>query len=201
VVVDLRHFRPSRHHRQCSRAAFGRTQVDEVPDPPTILREWCELYGGLVRRRGLSGIKALSSAAFATQLTIPGIRVFKATAGGEIVGAHLWYVANGVAYSHLHALSERGYGLGASYALYQRALESLAPCADHADLGAGAGVDGDREGLLWFKRGWSQESRVVYLCGRILNPDSYRHLVARSGRHTSDYFPAYRDGELLGSSL
>jgi hypothetical protein len=201
VVVDLRAFSPSRHHRRCAARALARVAVSEITGPRSFADEWCGLYENLVRRHGLTGMSAFSNASFAGQLTVPGLRLFSANAGTELVGAQMWYVSNGVAYLHLQAITALGYRLGASYALCSAALEALAAHVEHADLGGGAGLEESyADGLLQFKRGWSNAGRSAYLCGRILDPKRYRALTDGRGSAGVGYFPAYRHGELSQSS-
>ena len=192
-VVDLRNLMPSRHHRRCARSALRRVRVEEADRPAEFLDEWCRLYGALVSRHGLTGLHAFSRRAFETQLSVPGLRMFRAVIDGETVAAHWWYVANGVAFSHLQASYDSGYSVGASYALFGTALERLRNVAERADLGGVAGAIAADNGLFRFKRGWSTDTVSVYLCGRILQPETYRHLA---GSHGTDYFPVYRAGEL-----
>ena len=66
------------------------------------------LYAHLTERHGITGIRAFSRAAFARQLAVPGLVMFRAAAAGETVGLHLWYVQDDVAYGHLGATSPRG---------------------------------------------------------------------------------------------
>jgi hypothetical protein len=199
VVANLHNLAPTAHHVRCTRTALRHVRVVEISTPLSFLDEWCGLYGFLIERHRLVGLQAFSRRAFAVQLAVPGVRVFGAVAGDEVVAAHVWYVSNGVAYSHLLASSERGYQVGAAYALYAEALDCLQGVAEWADLGGAAGSDGTEEdGLLRFKRGWSTHTRVAYLCGRILDAGRYKALT---GTHptTTGYFPAYRNGELTRS--
>jgi hypothetical protein len=65
------------------------------------------------------------------------------------------------------------------------------------DHGAGAGINSDgNDGLSQLKRGWSSETRTAYFCGRIFNRKVYGEIVRASGAPATDYFPAYRKGEL-----
>jgi hypothetical protein len=66
--------------------------------------------------------RAFSTAAFASQLEIPGLVALRARSAGVTIGMHLWYVHREVAYSHLAAFSPVGYDLMASYALYWSAI-------------------------------------------------------------------------------
>jgi len=201
-VVDLRS-NPSatisKHHRYYARKALDEVEVRRSEDPPALADEWAQLYGHLVERHSLRGIKAFSRAAFDVQLRVPGLVMLRAMLDGGGVGAHLWYVAGEVAYSHLMALGPQGYQRGAAYALYWEAVANAAqhfgPAVRWLDLGSGAGVGQADEGLSRFKRGWANQQRPVYFCGRIFNADAYERLVRSRGIGQSDYFPAYREGE------
>jgi len=187
----------SRHHRYYAKKALERVSVERCREPEVFLDEWLGLYAVLTARHRLSGIKAFSRAAFAAQLRIPGVVVFRATHDGETVGAHLWYLQGEVAHSHLAAVSPLGYELMASYALYWSAMKSLAAEARWLNFGAGSGLgDGDDQGLTRFKRGWSNGTRTAYLCGRIFNHQKYQEVVeAKRPSSATLYFPAYREGE------
>ena len=196
-VTDLRSpgFTASPHHRYYARRALRRIAIEKVSTPLAFLDEWCTLYDVIVRRYHLTGLRAFSRAAFATQLAVPGMSAFRAAVGGETVAGQLWYVDRRVAYSHLTAANPLGSTLRASYALWQVALEHLAGEADWADLGGGAGLDpAPSDGLVAFKRGWATGTRLVYLCGRTLDPERYRTLSGLPGTADGVYFPAYRAG-------
>jgi hypothetical protein len=105
----------------------------------------------------------------------------------------LWLTEGELAWHHLSGYAPAGYRWGgASYALMQAALAHLAARGVRtADLGAAAGLDGDRaDGLESFKRGWATRTAPAWLCGAVLDPAAYRELCAgRAGA----YFPLYRD--------
>ena len=187
----------SKHHRQYARKGFAACTVEIEQRPSSFLDTWMELYSVLVARHGITGIQTFSRKAFALQLRAPGLVVFKAIAGGQVVGAHLWYVQGNVAYSHLAATSPQGYDAGASYALHAHAIEHFYrdDAAAWLDLGAGAGATGGASGLDWFKRGWAQTTRPTFLCCKVLWPDIYDELSSDAVRTT--YLPAYRGGELV----
>jgi hypothetical protein len=199
-VADLAEVRPetlSKHHRYYARKAMRDVEVDVFPgDAADFLDEWVDLYGTLTARHGLTGIKAFSRVAFAAQLRIPGMVVLRAREGERTVGAHLWYVQGDVAYSHLAALSDRGYQLNGSYALYWFAMEHFRERVRWLEIGAGAGTSADAEdGLTRFKRGWASGTRPVWFCGRIFDRARYDALAAARGLLDAAYFPAYRSGE------
>jgi hypothetical protein len=186
----------TKHHRYYVRQARAEVTVEACADPPAFLDEWVALYGALVERHGLRGIKAFSREAFRQQLAVPGIVVLRAARADETVGAHLWYVSGNVAYSHLMAQSAAGYEAGASYALYAGAIEHFASRVAWLDLGAGAGVATGSEGLTQFKRGFATGTRPAFFCGRIGDRDAYASLSAQAGSGAGEpYFPAYRRAE------
>jgi hypothetical protein len=199
LVADLR--RPpgefvSKHHRYYARRALRLVDIERCQDPTSHLDEWTALYDELVARHQLRGIKAFSRRAFGIQLAMPGTVMIRARRNGETVGAHLWIVQDGVAYSHLAAANAGGYEANVAYALYWFALEAFAGEARWIDFGAGAGLnDMDQGGLAQFKRGWASETRPTFLCGRIFDRTRYDEAVAARGTAGSNYFPAYRAGE------
>jgi hypothetical protein len=183
----------TKHHRYYVKQARAEIGVESFPDPPAFLEEWMELYGTLVERHGLRGIKAFSREAFREQLAVPGIVVLRAAREGRTVGAHLWYVSGEVAYSHLMAQNAAGYESGAAYALYASAIDVFASRVAWLDLGAGAGVTMANEGLARFKSGFATGTRPAFFCGRIGDREAYASLSAQSGSGPGEpYFPAYR---------
>jgi hypothetical protein len=184
------------HHRRNVDRALRKVTVARCEDPPRYGREWTELYAHLIRRHSIRGIAAFSEAALRSQLEVPGVRLFRAEAGGEAAGMVLWMVQNGIAYYHLGAYSEAGYRERASFALFWSSLEHFrSEGVGWLSLGAGAGTREDEAGgLARFKSGWSTSTRPVYLCGRILDKQAYSGLASKSGGPGS-YFPAYREGE------
>jgi hypothetical protein len=186
----------SKHHAYYARRAAAAVRIEAGSPPENFAAEWTALYESLVRRHELKGIKAFSRAAFGLQLSIPGMVVFRALENDSLVGAHLWYEQEGVAYSHLAATTERGYELSCSYAIYAAVVEYFRPKVRWVNLGAGAGTAARQDGLSQFKAGWSNSARTAYFCGRILNPERYDALTQEFQRKGVNYFPAYRAGEL-----
>jgi hypothetical protein len=201
LVVDLH--RPlssfvSSHHQAQTKRALQSVHVERCNDPAEHANEWIDLYRNLKTRHDMKGFSAFSAKSLAEQLLVPGLVMFRGAEKDHTVGMALWYRQGAVAYYHLAASSNRGYEVEASFALVWAALEHFsAEGLDWADLGAGAGVRNDaKDGLTLFKRGWSTGSRPVYLCGRILQRDTYKSLSRQMGGRHTHYFPAYRAGEL-----
>jgi hypothetical protein len=103
-----------------------------------------------------------------------------------------------VAYCHLMGISEAGHELGVSYALYWSHLSYLSGKVQWIDWGGTSGVQNNNsDGLSQFKRGWSTGNRTAYFCGKIINQERYTALVKASLLPATNYFPAYRSGEML----
>ncbi|MDH7480530.1 MAG: peptidoglycan bridge formation glycyltransferase FemA/FemB family protein [Armatimonadota bacterium] len=184
-------------HRYWARRALREIKVELCEDPLKHLDEWVKLYGGLVERERLTGIKAFSKKSFADQFRVPGFKMFRAVYQGITVGLQTYYVHGDIAYGHLMSMSEIGYKTRASYAMTWASFEHLSKEKIRwVDMGGVPGVcDGASEGLAAFKRGWASGTRMAYFCGAILAPIKYRQIVDAKGIAHTDYFPAYRLGE------
>ncbi len=184
------------HHRRNARRFLRHTTVEVCDRPVAQLDTWCELYGELIRRHGITGPVRFSRAAFALQLGLPGAVLLKATdPQGTVVGMQLWFTEQERAWHHLSGYAPDGYRWGgASYALMQAALEHLRQIGVLvADLGSAAGLtDNPDDGLSRFKAGWSTRTADAWLCGAVLDPQAYAELAA-AGSPASRFFPAYRD--------
>ncbi|HEX3250562.1 MAG TPA: GNAT family N-acetyltransferase [Pyrinomonadaceae bacterium] len=184
------------HHLRNVKKALQVVQVERCVEPQQFLDDWVNLYQTLIDRYSITGIAAFSHNSFKDQLSVPGINVFRAVENGATVGMLLWYEQGDRAYYHLGAYSNRGYEVGASFALFDYALRYF--CSRQLkwlNLGAGAGTSNNDSGLTRFKQGWSNGVRTAYFCGRIFARDKYQQLVANPDAHATSYFPAYRLGE------
>ena len=193
----------SRHHRYYARKSLRAARVERCADPVAHLDEWVALYQVLVERHHLHGLKAFSRESFAKQLQVPGLVMFRMTGtdNGELLAAQLWYIQGDVAYSHLTAFSDAAYQQRSSYGLYWSAIDcwrrDFSDQVRWLNLGAGAGTSSNAtDGLTEFKRAWSTETRPAYFCGRVLNATRYEELSRLRGPPETNYFPAYRAGEL-----
>src|SRR5262249_21934060 len=96
----------SPHHRYYARKALRYCHVAVIETPSAHLGDLVAVYETLVARHRLSGIRAFSTTSFAKQLEIPGLVMLRMSTGSACVGVQLWFVQDGVAYSHLTAFTE-----------------------------------------------------------------------------------------------
>jgi hypothetical protein len=184
------------HHRRNARRAARLVRIERIADPVTYLDDWCALYNTLVRRHAIRGLGAFSRRSFAAQMKVPGLVTFRAVEGNQTVGMLLWYVLGEIGYYHLGAYSDRGYELGASFALFWEAIQFFRGSLQWLSLGAGAGPGGAAaDGLTRFKAGWTAHTRTAYLCRHVVNEAIYEELSRDHLATAGAYFPAYRAGE------
>lgn len=187
----------SSNHKRNAKRALKSVSIEVCPQPVQYLDDWVGLYDVLVDRHDIEGVAAFSREAFSRQMQVPGMVAFRAHYNGTTIGMLLWYQVGDVAYYHLGAHSDTGYEMRSSFALFWTAIDYFRENGlGWLDLGAGAGLSDDEDdGLTRFKKGWSNDSRLVYLCGRILDSQRYDELTQMTPTSDSGYFPAYRAGE------
>ncbi len=196
-VVDLgRDWRGERKKklRYLTRRALAAQRVGPVENPGDYATLLWKFYRRTIDRFGLTGIQAMSEAAIADQLAVPGAALIVAHDEEGPTGAMLCFDHGHTSNSHLLFLSDRAERLGTSYALYYGCLEAAED--RHCRLvnfGSGAGaVDDPGDGLLRFKRRWANREAATWLCGAILDRNRYTELCRQAGTANDDYFPAYR---------
>ncbi|MBP1625887.1 MAG: hypothetical protein H6Q00_362 [Holophagaceae bacterium] len=182
----------SKHHANAARKAARRLSVEVAPDPWRYLGEWDELYGGLVERHRIMDLRRFSRESFRHLLGLPGVYLFRALLDGEAVGAQLFLFQDDIVHAHLAAFTAEGYARGASYLLDWQALEYFHGKARLLNWGGGRDMD-QKDGLSWYKQGWSTEQHPSYLLGAAFNAERYASLAGSPFR--PGYFPAYRCGE------
>lgn len=167
---------------------------------------WMKMQAILNTKKDLTGLKAMSPHMIERQVRINGLEVLLAHLDGELVGVSTWVVRDGVtAYSHTTAMSDTGRKALAGYAMYNYAIRNLPYKYNDLrliNLGSYASTSGITsktvEGLNYFKCGWSDLRYYSYLATAILNPNLYEKLKEITNTTgVMDYFPAYRNGELL----
>ena len=164
--------------------------------PPALLEEWVSLYGTLVERYGITGIRAFSRTAFAKQLTLPGMVALRAERRGTTVAANLFLV-QGTDRVRSSDRGEPGRLRVSCLVCPEMGRPPVLPRPGALDrLGGRSGATADHsDGLGVFKQGWAQTTRPAYFCGRIFDRETYDHLVQAGGSTETTYFPAYRAGE------
>ena len=183
-------------HRKNARKALREVEVTACEEPVRFLDEWTALYGNLIERHNISGVRAFSREAFVRQLSIPGTHLLRAVCNGDTVGAQIYFQQGDVVHCHLGAVSAKGYSVGAFHAMDYVSIGYFADKARWLNLGGGAGALSDgSDGLSMYKKGWSTETRTSYFCGRIFDRDTYGEIVKGKAVHSTDYFPVYRKGE------
>lgn len=181
-------FAPSKHHAERIRRGHRRCQVSQKP-LAGHLDDWSRLYAGLVERRSVGGAADFPPAYFAMLAAQPEITAFVAEIGSTVVAMTLWFAWQGVIYNHLTASDAAGYANGASFALYDAAIQHFTG-QGVMNLGGGAGhADDPADGLAAFKRGFANREVVAEVCGAVL--DEGRYAALSGGRETA-FFPAYR---------
>ena len=178
-----------KHHRYELRRALAQVEASEIA-LAEHLPAWEALYGELAARRGLAGLHAFPAAHHAVLARLPGLRTFGAFIDGRLVSAHLFVTHGGYAISHLAASAAEGYETGAAYAVNDLAITALDDC-QVINFGGGAGLTDDpSDGLVRFKKGFSNRTAPSFLCGKVLDRPAYEMLSAGFGQ--AGFFPAYR---------
>jgi hypothetical protein len=187
----------SKDYRYNARKSLKEMDVEICCQPTQYVGDWTRLYGNLIKRHHIRGLNAFSPKCFETQLNIPGMVMVLGRREGEIVGATILLIHDQVAYTHLSAFTDTGYRMRAAYGIRWKAFVFLQEKGiRYLDNGGGAGITEDhRDGLAQFKRGWSNERRIVFFCGRVFDQQKYESICQQYQIASVDYFPAYRAGE------
>lgn len=201
-VVDLLTFKESEissHHRRYSARALRNVEVEIIEEPIRFLDDWDGLYARLKEKHNIKGIAAFSKSSFAIQLQVPGLVAFRAVHDNETISMALWYVIRDTAYYHLGASDSSGYKMKAASGIFWTAIQTFrAQGLKRLNLGGAAGLDDDpADGLARFKRGWSNDSKMAYFCGRIFDHEAYSKIVEKRKIVSSTFFPAYRAQEII----
>ena len=194
LLVDYgREVRFSKHHRYEVRKALRQVSV-EVVALADHLDAWRGLYAELTERHEIGGMTAFSADAFQRLAAVEGLTATAAIADGVIVSMHLWATdaASGHGYSLLAASSAEGYRRSAAYAVYAAAIQLFSNLKT-LNLGAGAGMSADADGLSRFKKGFANAEVQAWFCGAILDENRYAALSGGTTAHVTP-FPAYRFG-------
>jgi hypothetical protein len=182
--------------RKHARRALRQVEIEITEDPIRYKDDWTDLYGNLIRKHNIQGIRKFSPQSFQKLLSIPGAVLIRALIDGKTVGAQIYLVQKDVVHVHLGASTEQGYEIGITYALEWASLEYFKGKARWLNLGGGVGISGsEADGLGQYKSGWATGTRWTYFCGRVFNRAQYDELTHARGIGATAYFPAYRQGE------
>lgn len=181
---------PSRHHRYEIKKSLSSVNVEAFALRDHF-EQWLGLYENLTFRHGLSGMHDFPRSHHELLSEMPGVTAVGAFADGVLLAAHIWVEHGGRVHSHLAASSEKGYGLGAAYAVNDASIR-LFPDVGIINLGGGAGYEDDSSnGLARFKMGFTNATSRSYVCGKILDAGKYAQLSATRDS-ASNFFPTYR---------
>lgn len=176
-------------HRSNLRRALSRCDLKLV-SLHCHLREWLEIYDGLVTAKDVRGPAVFPSGYFEALSQLPGLTTFGAFDADRLVAAALWVRADDCAYYHLAASRPEGYRSQAMYGLVAMAMDHFRDCGILHLGGVAGAVDSSSDGLARFKRGFANDVRVARLCGASLNRERYGELTKPAP--DGSFFPAYR---------
>lgn len=180
----------SSHHRRRAQRALAHIGIERCPEPRQYASEWSRCYLSFAADRKMAGAAAFPERSLIDQLSVPGLLMYRASAGGRSLGFSLWMIHGPYAYGHLAAYTGTARRSGVAYAFYWeifRDLERLG--VERVDLGGG--LD-DEDRLARWKAGWTPHSCPSLVCGAILRPAEYDALTRSRGASDTSFFPAYR---------
>ena len=185
----------ARHHRKSARKALDQLTF-RVCDPATQLDTWQRLYGYIIDKHQVTGIRAFSRESFAIQAQMKGATMLTASLDAEVIGMHWYFTSKDVVYGHLAALHPDAYRVYASHGLFWTAIQHFRGHYRWLDLGAAAGTSPtSTDSLSQFKAAWSSASAPTFICGKVVDRERYRGLSAPHDAGSPTYFPSYRQGE------
>lgn len=190
-LVELERIAPSVHHRREASRALRRLTVTPASADDDSVERWIQLYDVLCERHRIEDSARLDRWQLSALMRFPAIRAYEARAGSEVCAMALWVLDGDIVHYFLAASSLAGYRVGAGYALMQVALNQFAEeRRSVACLGSVPDGQDARSGLGRFKSGWTRRTAPTWLCGRILQHDTYARLAGPRGAEVR--FPAYR---------
>ncbi len=182
------------------RKAFKNIEVGVCQDPFAFFDDWIRLYKDTIEKYNIRSVRAFSKASFVKMFAVPGFVQYRASYCGETIGIALVFIQGDVAFAHLISISDVGYKMHASYALYWYVINHLALRCRWFDLMGIPGasnndLNNEWTGLKQYKSQWSHQTRMTYFCGRIFDQKKYSEILHARNLSGVEYFPAYRGGE------
>jgi hypothetical protein len=167
-----------------------------VEAPVTLASKLFTLNQTMVERHMLLPQLGYSNHMLATQLALPGARVFEVRDQAATIAIACFMEVGEYAYAYLLGCSNEARSRFAIYGLYGCALDYYQNRVRAIDFGGNSGlVDNGQDGLSLFKKGWSNTTKTSYLCKKILNHDLYKNLCRDHCASDPSFFPAYRAPE------
>jgi hypothetical protein len=187
----------SKNHAYKIRRAGRAVRVERF-DLGARFDEWLALYQAVVTRHGLAGtMHDFPRRHHEALARLSGVAAIGGFSESRLVSCHIWVCNGGHAMSHLVASDDSGYATGAAYAVNDASIALLSKCEVLNFGGAPGAQDGGAGGLTRFKRGFANAAAPAYLCGKILDAETYAALSRQAGVVVdSGYFPAYRQPPL-----
>ncbi len=182
----------NKHHRYELRQALKAVHVSTF-DLSHNMEAWTKLYSNLISNKGITGLQSFPSEYHRVLGELDGVTAIGAWHNDELVSCHIWVAHNEHVHSHLAASSAEGYALRAAYAVNDASLHHFLN-AEVINIGGGAGfADNANDGLARFKRGFSNDTTLSYICGTVIDSNRYTELVQERGTiECPSFFPAYR---------
>lgn len=180
----------NKHHRYEIKQALKQIEI-RIISLKDYIEDWIILYQGLIQKHNIRGASALSKEALENLVNLNDITSIAAFKDNKMVSCHLWIKYQQYVYSFLAASNEEGYRHRASYAIYDAAIQYFTD-VDMINFGGCAGaIDNVQDGLAKFKAGFSNDSKMSYVFGSVIKPETYTKLCG-SNTENIHYFPAYR---------
>ena len=146
----------------------------------------------LQRTRGTAD-KAMTQTMMEELLSLTGCRLVKAQDKTGIQALGLFMISQENAYAYLLGCTNEARDEHVISGLYGYALDTLANDVRYVDFGSSPGIIDDKDHrVAKFKSLWSNQTAKSYICGKVLRPDIYAHLVKTSPATHSNFFPQYK---------
>jgi hypothetical protein len=185
---------PTNHKRNIKKALNKleiRINLTKTPDQKA--ESFTSMYKNLVEKHSISGFADFSDDYFRQLFKVPGILLAEAFCKGsdEPCGQITYLLDGDYAYYHLAAYNSQGYANNASFGIMYSMINYFKELGiSKLLLGSYPGnIETEDNGLLRFKRGFSNSSRQNFILGKILNKSKYNEF---SQGKSGEFFPLYR---------
>jgi serine/alanine adding enzyme len=180
------------HRRACRKATRAGVEVT-ARESPAEFSAFVSLYEETMDRAGARDFYLFPPSYWEALARLgPGLVLFDAEVGGEVVASALCFATPPWLHFHLGGTAERGRALGAGNLVFYEAA-CWARDQGYERFHLGGGVGGREDSLLTFKRRFDQGGRVECAVGKAVHDAAaYRALAGRAADDLDGFFPAYR---------